>query len=144
MDTHISQWLAQRHSTWLLCSELANAQKKAKPVTLKKITVFCQTLMDYVSLGHFNVYEKLTHAALKNNLPLDKQLLEDIGSTTDDVLHFNEKYTDPNHLETWVESVQSVFPNGHKGRRFIFLLNTEAYRVHLSIVLRRAKTLCYG
>jgi regulator of sigma D len=108
LDTHISQWLAQRQSTWLLCSELANAQKKAKPVTLKKITLFCQTLMDYVSLGHFNVYEKLTHAALKNNLPLDKQLLEDIGSTTDDVLHFNEKYTDPSHLETWIEDLSHL------------------------------------
>ena len=108
LDTHISQWLAQRQSTWLLCSELAHAQKKTKPVTLKKITLFCQTLMDYVSLGHFTVYEKLTYAALENNLPLDKQLLEDIGSTTDDVLHFNEKYTDPDQLDTWVEDLSHL------------------------------------
>ncbi len=108
MDTHISQWLAQRQSTWLLCSELAHTQQKAKDLTLKKITLFCQTLMDYISLGHFTVYEKLTDAALKNNVALDKKLLEDIGHTTDAALHFNEKYSDPTHLEEWVSDLSHL------------------------------------
>ncbi len=108
MDTHITQWLAQRHATWLLCTEFAHAKKKSLPITPKEVALFCQTLMDYVAHGHFGVHEKLVNAALANKLSLDKTLLENIESTTDDVQAFNDKYTRPKDLDDWFEDLSHL------------------------------------
>ncbi len=56
---------------------------------------FCESLMDYISAGHFEVYEKLLHDSTEQ-LEAHKQLLKDIyesiENTTDLALDFNEKY----------------------------------------------------
>ena len=58
---------------------------------------FCESLMDYISAGHFEVYEKLLHDSTEQ-LEAHKELLDDIyqsiENTTDLALSFNEKYKD--------------------------------------------------
>ena len=58
---------------------------------------FCESLMDYISTGHFEIYEKLLHdstAELEANRKLLEDIYHSIESTTDLALSFNEKYKD--------------------------------------------------
>jgi regulator of sigma D len=56
---------------------------------------FCESLMDYISAGHFEVYETLLHestAELEANRELLEQIYHSIETTTDLALSFNDKY----------------------------------------------------
>ena len=61
------------------------------------IEVFCESLMDYISAGHFEVYETLLHESAEE-LEAHRTLLNDIyhsiETTTDLALSFNDKYRD--------------------------------------------------
>jgi regulator of sigma D len=94
VDPYIKQWLEQRQTVLVLYSQLSQATK----IKAEKMATFCQTLVDYLSLGHFNVYEKLI--AHHENVPSapHQDLLEKISNTTDHALDFNEKYTE---VSTW-------------------------------------------
>ncbi len=64
--------------------------------------------MDYVAHGHFSVHEKLVKAALTHKVPLDTTLLEKIEDTTQEVQAFNDKYTEPTHLEEWFDDLSHL------------------------------------
>ena len=56
---------------------------------------FCESLMDYISAGHFEVYETLLHestASLAENRNLLEEIYRSIETTTDLALTFNDKY----------------------------------------------------
>ncbi len=56
---------------------------------------FCESLMDYISAGHFEVYETLLHesvAELEENRKLLEEIYHSIENTTDLALSFNDKY----------------------------------------------------
>lgn len=58
---------------------------------------FCESLMDYISAGHFEVYETLLHestAELEANRALLEDIYHSIETTTDLALTFNDKYKD--------------------------------------------------
>ena len=59
------------------------------------IELFCESLMDYISAGHFEVYETLLHestAELAANRALLEEIYQSIETTTDLALSFNDKY----------------------------------------------------
>lgn len=59
------------------------------------IELFCESLMDYISAGHFEVYETLLHdstAELAANRALLEDIYHSIETTTDLALSFNDKY----------------------------------------------------
>lgn len=59
------------------------------------IEEFCESLMDYISTGHFEVYEKLLHdssAELEKNRKVLEEIYHSIETTTDLALSFNDKY----------------------------------------------------
>ena len=61
------------------------------------IEEFCESLMDYISAGHFEVYETLLHESteeLEANRKLLEEIYHSIETTTDLALSFNEKYKD--------------------------------------------------
>ena len=94
----IQQWLKQRQSVLVHYSELCTI-KNSETENLQQ---FCQTLMDYISTGHFKMFEKLAevyHASQPQFQPLDAELLNKILLTTDIALDFNDKYTDPKELD---------------------------------------------
>ena len=56
---------------------------------------FCESLMDYISTGHFEVYEKLLHVSngeQESNRELLEEIYHSIETTTDLALSFNDKY----------------------------------------------------
>lgn len=99
LQTLIQQWLELRQNVLVHYSELC-ATQTAEPKSLQR---FCQYLMDYVSMGHFKMFEKLAEHHENNqsySKGLNKTLLLKITLTTDAVLNFNDKYTEVKNLKT--------------------------------------------
>ena len=100
IDTLISQWLKQRQELLVNYSELCTAQVP----NVENLQKFCQTLMDYVSTGHFQMFEKLTEYSQQTQSKptiIHSELFNNIMLTTDDMaLDFNEKYSEITSLQT--------------------------------------------
>lgn len=65
-----------------------------------RINKFCQTLVDYVSAGHFEIYNELITEAREFNdgsLGTGMDLCKAIDASTDLALEFNDKFEDNNH-----------------------------------------------
>lgn len=90
----IDRWLHERHELILAYDALGEA-----PGTLsssrKALQQFCEILVDYVSAGHFEVYEQLTSEAKafgdERGLELAKQIYPRIDVITEAALAFNDR-----------------------------------------------------
>ena len=94
--TAVSDWLAERSQLIILyCKLTGNRNQQNLPET-EQVNQFCDILIDYVSAGHFEVYEQIVNAC-ETNGPSSLQLLEklypQISETTDIVVNFNDKYS---------------------------------------------------
>ena len=62
----------------------------------KQLQMFCQQLVDYISEGHFEIFEQLINEGHLFNdakaIALGKKLLPAIYALTDLILDFNDKY----------------------------------------------------
>ena len=58
----IDSWLKARHEL-VRAFDVLGAKPEALAVNLKPLQEFCGVLVDYVSAGHFGVYEQLTKEA---------------------------------------------------------------------------------
>lgn len=97
IDQLVKEWLKHRQEVLVHYSQLSTIDENHEEL----LQTFCQILLDYVAAGHFRMFEKLAefHIASKKTVPLDGNLLKKILITTDVVLEFNEKYTEPKNLE---------------------------------------------
>ena len=103
VDGHISHWLGDRQ---LLISSYCDisgvkAYSKSSAPSYQKLQAFCELLVDYVSKGHFSIYQELQMEA--QTFSIDQSLLEQtypkIEITTEIALEFNDKYdVDPEQL----------------------------------------------
>ncbi|NVJ49097.1 MAG: sigma D regulator [Gammaproteobacteria bacterium] len=95
--TVIARWLAERNELLVLYCRLTGKRKDQVLPDKSQINQFCDILIDYVSAGHFEVYEQLVSYCDQKG-PQSLQLLEDvfpqISETTDIVVDFNDKYSD--------------------------------------------------
>jgi regulator of sigma D len=90
----IARWRLQRtglrkHLLQLMCSQLSSAAKSEQEACLEHL---CGELLDYISIGHFEVYNELMRrpSGAKQELQiLLAYLFRCIGSSTDLVLDFN-------------------------------------------------------
>ena len=58
---------------------------------------FCQILMDYLSAGHFEVYDQIVTRCQENgpeSLSLARKIYPQLNNSTDVALSFNDKFTD--------------------------------------------------
>ncbi|MBX9915285.1 MAG: sigma D regulator [Pseudomonadaceae bacterium] len=89
----IDRWLQERHELVLAYSVLSEAAQPAAANT-PEVQKFCQILVDYVSAGHFEVYEQLTSEAKAfgdvRGLELAKQIYPRIEAITEAALAFND------------------------------------------------------
>ncbi len=93
----IEEWLQQRqHLIVLYCSICGvHQQINDSPTKIQRLKSFCQTLVDYASAGHFEVYKKLLSQAEKVNdaaLATAEKTLPKIQETTEILLDFNDRY----------------------------------------------------
>jgi len=97
IEPHIKHWLKQRQALLVIFSQLCESNRAKSD----KLHTFCQSLVDYLSTGHFQMFEKLAQAQaayLPHSKGLDGNILDSISQTTDFALDFNDKYTDPKSL----------------------------------------------
>ena len=71
------------------------ARRRRRVPTQKPLQHFCEILVDYVSAGHFEVYEQLTSEAKafgdQRGLELAKQIYPRIEVITEVALAFNDR-----------------------------------------------------
>lgn len=89
----IDRWLQERHELVLAYSVLSEAAQPAA-ANAPEVQKFCEILVDYVSAGHFEVYEQLTSEAKAfgdvRGLELAKQIYPRIEAITEAALAFND------------------------------------------------------
>jgi len=92
----IDKWLDNRQLLLIKYCELVkedqSSQYQALP-EMAELQSFCGKLVDYLSLGHFEVYESILSQYVKegiNEMPSD--LLSDISETTTPCLNFSDRY----------------------------------------------------
>ena len=100
-NTLVDHWLNNRRKLLINYCKIAgippydSTEKSLPAITLVK--EFCDQLMDYVSEGHFEVYDQVVTACEKNGVSskeLAQKLVPRISETTDSALDFNDKYTE--------------------------------------------------
>lgn len=94
----IDRWLDDRQQLLLKFCHMSKLDDATNPHTLpdsEPLNSFCQQLLDYISLGHFEVYESLVTSSKNQgdaSLKLAKNLYPEITLTTETALAFNDKY----------------------------------------------------
>lgn len=91
----IDRWLAERKQLVQQYTELRDASENEQ-VTQTTLESFCDILVDYVSAGHFEVYEQLIREAEEfqdqGGLALARQLYPRIETITQSAVEFNDHY----------------------------------------------------
>lgn len=104
VDDMVQRWMQQRIQLTLDFEKLVTPQALEESVKelSPRINSFCQTLVDYVSAGHFEVYNELIIEAREFNdgsLTKGIDLCRKIEQSTDLALEFNDKYESNAHTE---------------------------------------------
>ncbi|WP_303290257.1 sigma D regulator [Marinobacter sp. SS5-14b] len=91
----IDRWLKERQQLLVHYCELSGESDFSKTDALKqKLVRLCEVLVDYVSAGHFEVYEQLIQEAREFNdggLELAAKVYPQIEKTTEVALNFNDR-----------------------------------------------------
>lgn len=96
----VTELQEERHQVWSLYCKIG----EQKPYTCSSetqalITQLSQLLIDYVSLGHFGIYEHLLSGTERRDAVLTaaKDIYPEFSKTTESVISFNDKYDDNKH-----------------------------------------------
>ena len=104
----IDRWLGQRRQL-LETGIYLRERGEFTPTDTPKIQSFCEQLVDYVSAGHFTVYEQLALEAKEFHddgaVILLRELLPLIDSTTEVAIEFNDKYDTKEHCNAQLEAL---------------------------------------
>lgn len=91
----IDHWLAARKELIVEYCSLIGQKKAKMPQKLPEIrpvTRFCHHIVDYVSTGHFRIYEQIIQASGDQQL-IDAYLTQ-LPETTDKILDFYDRYNE--------------------------------------------------
>ena len=98
----IDRWLQERQDLLVIYCSLSDNPDSAD--TESRVQRLCQILVDYVSAGHFEVYDKLIKEGREfedeEALKKASELFKTIDSTTEFCLDFNDKYLETDDLGT--------------------------------------------
>ena len=104
----IDRWLEQRRQLVEMGVYLRE-RGEFTPTDTPKIQSFCELLVDYVSAGHFTVYEQLALEAKEFHddgaVVLLRKLLPLIDSSTEVAIEFNDKYDTQEHCNAQLEAL---------------------------------------
>ncbi len=91
----ITELLQERQQVWSLYCSVAGL----KPFTPEKpvkslLQDFCQVLVDYISLGHFGIYQRITNGKERRTkvIQIAERIYPAIAEATDSAIEFNDKY----------------------------------------------------
>lgn len=105
-DTALDRWLEERQSLLVQYCSLAGlppySENRGQLPPLADIHRFCETLVDYVSAGHFELYDHILKAAGehdKHAADVADQVYPQISETTETALAFNDRFGDADNLD---------------------------------------------
>lgn len=102
----IDRWLQDRQDMLVQYCDLSNLNSAdaTEAHTGAKLSNLCQILVDYVSAGHFEIYDQLMKEGreFEDNEALQEagNLFATIDKTTEKVLDFNDKYLETDDLSS--------------------------------------------
>ncbi|TVZ37261.1 regulator of sigma D [Alteromonadaceae bacterium 2753L.S.0a.02] len=101
----IDKWLKNRQQMLVLYCSLSEIVDHESPEDIgETLRAMCQVMVDYVSAGHFEVYDQLVQEGKEFNdkdaLAEAKELFHEVDTTTEFVLDFNDKYQEIDDLES--------------------------------------------
>lgn len=91
----VKELLDQRQKVWsLYCSVAGMEPFKPNKSIETLIEEFCEMLVDYISLGHFGVYQRIIDGKerRKKIVEIAEKIYPQIVIATESVLSFNDKY----------------------------------------------------
>ncbi len=100
----VDRWLYERQELLVSYCALSGVSEfdENNAEHAQKIRHFCQTLVDYVSAGHFEVYDQLIKEGQdfgdKEALQTAASLYSVVDATTEELLDFNDKYLETDDL----------------------------------------------
>ncbi|WP_062063056.1 Rsd/AlgQ family anti-sigma factor [Cellvibrio sp. OA-2007] len=99
----IDRWLEERQAMLVQYCALSEREQKLSDLQRgEKLRSFCQILVDYVSAGHFEVYDQLIKEGREFDdaeaLQEASKLYDTIDTTTERLLDFNDKYLETDDI----------------------------------------------
>ncbi len=110
----IDRWLHERQSLLVLfCSMTTPKQNESEPEEIQEnLRKFCQILVDYISAGHFEVYQELINEGQafddQEGLKKAKAHYKVVDNTTEGILDFNDKYQETDDRETLIADLSNL------------------------------------
>lgn len=110
----IDRWLEERRELLVLYCGLSGVTSftESEDEYGPKVSRLCQLLVDYVSAGHFEVFDQLIQEGKdfddKEGLKRGAELYQTIDKTTEMLLDFNDKYEEVDDLSSLTGDLSNV------------------------------------
>ncbi len=105
----IAELQNERHQVWSLYCHVAELKPFSSHATVNKVlNRFSQLLIDYVSLGHFGIYERLLAGNERRErvLSVAKDIYPEFSATTDAAVQFNDKYANAANNNSFIDDLE--------------------------------------
>lgn len=115
VSTTINSWLHERQQMLVRYCALTDTDTldpEENRVLCESVRELCEVMMDYVSAGHFKVYDELLREGQRRQdqeaLLRATQLYAIVEQTTDTVLDFNDKYQEVDDLSALAQDLSQL------------------------------------
>ena len=113
VNSIIDKWLQSRQDLLVLyCSITDDVGENSHLIPEQSVKRLCETVVDYVSAGHFEVYEQLEKEGREFNdtqgLKKASDLYQEINDTTGFILDFNDKYLETDDLDALAKDLSQL------------------------------------
>lgn len=137
----IDKWLKERQELIVQLCDISVNPGSSEENKVERFQGFCQLLVDYVSVGHFEVYEQLMKEAEEYNdggLELAKKVIPQIQKSTEVALDFNDRFDEIHKVDDGIAGLISELENLGKTLEERFeledLLIESLHKVHADSV----------
>ncbi|WP_025121561.1 MULTISPECIES: Rsd/AlgQ family anti-sigma factor [unclassified Serratia (in: enterobacteria)] len=110
----VDQWLqARKQQLVAYCSLVGIKPNKEKhtPLNEKALENFCHNLVDYLSAGHFHIYDKIikqVEGSASPKMALTTKFYPKLQANTETVMEFHDRYTEADIDDVCVELNQAL------------------------------------
>lgn len=104
----IDKWLRERQLLIVKLCDISLNPGSSQENKVEKFQAFCQILVDYVSVGHFEVYEQLLDEAAQykdGGTEIAKRVIPQIEKSTEIALAFNDRFDDIHKVDDGIEGL---------------------------------------
>ena len=111
----IDKWLMERQTLIVKFYDISTNPGSSQENMAERLQTFCQLLVDYVSVGHFEIYDQLLSEADEFNneqvKALAARVIPLIQETTEVALDFNDSFDDINKVDDGIAKMLDEMEN---------------------------------